>query len=163
MRPDPSVHRGNIDDLIDALVEKLSTLEDARVLLRAGNARFSDNRHVSWYFRSRGVDGSRLRQLTDHHTKGMIVDGQRVMIGSHNWSSQGVSSNRDASVIFNDRRLAGYFVEAFEVDWDRANPVTAKRYVREMPELLVAGAETAAVPAGFELKPLREVLGEADD
>lgn len=163
MRPDPSVHRGNIDELIDALVEKLKTLEDARVLLRVGNDGFSDNRHVSWYLRSRGVDGSRLRQLADHHTKGMVVDGQRVMIGSHNWSSQGVSVNRDASIIFNEQRLAGYFGEAFEVDWDRAGRVTAKRFVREMPELVGAGEEAAAVPAGFALRPLSEVLGQVDD
>ncbi|MBY3214308.1 hypothetical protein HFO21_07960 [Rhizobium laguerreae] len=162
-RPDPSVHRGNIDELIDALVEKLKTLEDARVLLRVGNDGFSDNRHVSWYFRSRGVDGNRLKQLGDHHTKGMVVDGKRVMIGSHNWSSQGVSVNRDASIIFNEQRLAGYFGEAFEIDWDRANPVTAKRFVREMPELVTGGQETAAAPAGFALKPLSEILGETDD
>lgn len=163
MRPDPSVHRGNIDELIDALVEKLKTLEDARVLLRAGNDGFSDNRHVSWYFRSRGVDSTRLRQLADHHTKGMVVDGQRVMIGSHNWSSQGVNVNRDASIIFNERRLAGYFGEAFEIDWDRATPVTTKRFVREMPELMTGGAETVAVPAGLVLKPLSEILSDADD
>lgn len=163
MRPDPSVHRGNIDELIDALVEKLKTLEDARVLLRVGNASFSDNRHVSWYFRSRGVDGNRLKQIGDHHTKGMVVDGKRVMIGSHNWSAQGVSVNRDASIIFDEPRLAGYFGEAFEIDWDRANPVAAKRFVREMPELMAVGEEAAALPAGFTLKPLHEILGEADD
>ncbi|WP_281428425.1 phospholipase D-like domain-containing protein [Rhizobium laguerreae] len=163
MRPDPSVHRGNIDELIDALVEKLKTLEDARVLLRMGNDGFSDNRHVSWFFLSRGVPGDRLRQIADHHTKGMVVDGQRVMIGSHNWSSQGVSVNRDASIIFNEPRLAGYFGEAFEIDWDRANRVTTKRFVREMPELMTGGEEMASAPAGFALKPLSEILGEADD
>ncbi|MBY3294472.1 hypothetical protein HFO10_00585 [Rhizobium laguerreae] len=163
MRPDPSVHRGNIDELIDALVEKLKTLEDARVLLRMGNDGFSDNRHVSWFFLSRGVPGDRLRQIADHHTKGMVVDGQRVMIGSHNWSSQGVSVNRDASIIFNEPRLAGYFGEAFEIDWDRANRVTTKRFVREMPELMTGGEEMATAPAGFALKPLSEILGEADD
>ncbi|WP_292452783.1 phospholipase D-like domain-containing protein [Mesorhizobium sp.] len=163
MRPDPSVHRGNIDELIDALVEKLKTLEDARLLLRVGNDGFSDNRHVSWYLRSRGVDTSRVKQLADHHTKGMVVDGQRVMIGSHNWSSQGVSVNRDASIIFNEPRLAGYFGEAFEVDWDRAGGVKEKRFVREMPELVLRADEAVAIPAGFALKPLSEVLSEVDD
>lgn len=163
MRRDPGVHRGIIDELIDALVEKLTTLEDARVLLRAGNDAFSDNRHVSWYFQSRGIQAARLRQLTDHHTKGMVVDGQRVMIGSHNWSSQGVTVNRDASLIFSEPRLAGYYGEAFEIDWDRATRVSAKRFIPEMPELVAGTAETAALPAGFVLKPLSELTDDLDD
>jgi hypothetical protein len=163
MRQDPLVRRGIIDDLLDALVEKLISLDDARVLLRSGNDKFSDNRHVSWYFQSRGVPANRLRQIADHHTKGMVVDGQRVMIGSHNWSSQGVSVNRDASLIFNEPRLAGYFGEAFEIDWDRAARVSAKRFTPEMPELVTGSLEMAALPAGFTVKPLSDVLGEMDE
>lgn len=162
MRSNPAVHRGNIDELIDALVDKLLTLDDARVLLRGGNRGFSDNRHVSWYLQARGVAAGRVRQLEDHHTKGMVLDGQRVMIGSHNWSSQGVSANRDASIIFSEPRLAGYFREAFEIDWDRASPVAARRFVREMPEL-VAGVDEAAAPAGSELVPLGTILSALDD
>ncbi|SMH62587.1 phospholipase D-like domain-containing protein [Azospirillum agricola] len=162
MRGDPAVHRGNIDELIDALTEKLLTLDDARVLLRAGNSRFSDNRHVAWYLRSKGVDTDRcLRAIENHHAKGMVVDGERVLVGSHNWSSQGVSVNRDASVIFHDRRIAGYFAEAFEIDWDRSNRVPVKRFVREMPEILSFVGEAASPPSGFALRPLDEAMGDA--
>jgi hypothetical protein len=163
MRRDPLLHRGIIDELIDALVEKLTRLDNAKVLLRWGNDEFSDNRHVSWYFQSRGVPADRLRQIVGHHTKGMVVDGQRVMIGSHNWSSQGVSVNRDASLIFNEPRLAGYFGEAFDIDWERSTPVAARRFVPRMPELVAGVPEAAAVPAGFVLKPLSEVLSDVDD
>jgi phosphatidylserine/phosphatidylglycerophosphate/cardiolipin synthase-like enzyme len=52
----------------------------------------------------------------------MVVDGKTVLIGSHNWSGMGVTTNRDASLIFEDRRLAGYFADAFRIDWDRADP-----------------------------------------
>jgi phosphatidylserine/phosphatidylglycerophosphate/cardiolipin synthase-like enzyme len=46
--------------------------------------------HTAWFLKSKGadIDGS-LRQIANHHTKGMIVDGKRVLIGSHNWSKPG--------------------------------------------------------------------------
>lgn len=163
MRPDPSVHRGNIDELIDALVDKLLTLDDARVILRTGNDRFSDNRHVAWYFRSKGVDiDNRLRAMDNHHTKGMVVDGARVLVGSHNWSGLGTRLNRDASLIFHERRCAGYFAEAFNIDWARANKVAPKRYVQRMPEIVAFGPE-APLPAGYALRPLGDVLADSDD
>ena len=93
--------RGFIDELIRALTQKLKTLDDARVLLRSGGSRFSAPAHAAWFFKSKGVDiDNRLRVIDDHHTKGMIVDGRRVLLGSHNWSKPGViaQSRRVAAV-----------------------------------------------------------------
>ena len=39
----------------------------------------------------------------------MIVDGRRVLMGSHNWSKPGVTLNRDASLIFDDEEVADYY------------------------------------------------------
>jgi phosphatidylserine/phosphatidylglycerophosphate/cardiolipin synthase-like enzyme len=36
------------------------------------------------------------------------LDGNRVLLGSHNWSKSGVTLNRDASLIFDDAEIAGY-------------------------------------------------------
>ena len=36
------------------------------------------------------------------HNKTIIVDGKKVVFGSHNWSNEGVKTNRDASLIFDD-------------------------------------------------------------
>ncbi len=131
MPSNPNADRGHIDRLVEALVRKLKTLDDARILLRAGGSRYSSPTHVAWYFKSKGVDiTQRLRSITDHHTKGMIVDGQRVLIGSHNWSKPGVTLNRDASLLFDDVAVAGYYAEAFEIDWERASPIRPKQYVR---------------------------------
>lgn len=163
MRRDPRVHRGNIDELIDALVDKLLEINDARVLLRTGNSAFSDNRHVAWYLRSKGVDiETRLRAIDDHHTKGMIVDGQRVLVGSHNWSGDGVSSNRDASIVFDDDRIAGYFGEAFDIDWQRAVPVKARRFEKEAHELVRMSISVLENP-GVDVLPLRDYLAAQDD
>jgi hypothetical protein len=49
MRSNPRKYRGYIDDLIEALAEKLVDLDDARVLLRRdGNNEFNDPRHAAW-------------------------------------------------------------------------------------------------------------------
>ncbi|PTM51499.1 phospholipase D-like domain-containing protein [Phreatobacter oligotrophus] len=163
MRADPRVHRGNIDELIDALVGKLKTLDDARLILRTGNSALSDNRHVAWYLKSKGVDiDDCLRQLDDTHTKGMVVDGERVLIGSHNWSGDGVSFNRDASLVIEDARVAAYYGDAFLIDWQRANPVKAKRFVKEMPVLVPASAAAEETPGSSRMS-LGRYLAMLDD
>jgi hypothetical protein len=53
------------------------------------------------------------------HNKTIIVDGERVMLGSHNWSNEGVVSNRDSSLIFHDAEIAGYLAKIYEYDWER--------------------------------------------
>jgi phosphatidylserine/phosphatidylglycerophosphate/cardiolipin synthase-like enzyme len=164
MPSNPSADRGFIDDLIKALTRQLKTLDDARVILRVGGSRFSAPTHAAWYFKSKGVDiNERLRQIEDHHTKGMIVDGKRVLLGSHNWSKPGVTLNRDASLIFDDEEIAGYYAEAFEIDWARANPIRPKRFVKRADEAVVREAVGAAPPPGFQRVRLSELLKEDDD
>jgi phosphatidylserine/phosphatidylglycerophosphate/cardiolipin synthase-like enzyme len=162
MPSNPTEDRGFIDDLINALVEKLRSLDDARVLLRVGGSRFSAPTHAAWFFKSKKIDiANRLRQIEDHHTKGMIVDGKRVLIGSHNWSKPGVTLNRDASLIFDDQGIAEYFAEAFEIDWERANPIKPKKYVKTKKETVVE-AVGAAPPPGYRRVRLSELRKEDD-
>lgn len=160
MRPNPRVHRGFIDDLIEALTLKLKDLDDCRVLLRAGGSKFSAPTHAAWFFKSKGVDiADRLRRIDDHHTKGMIVDGKKVLIGSHNWSKPGVTLNRDASLIIDDADIADYFTQAFEVDWARANPIKPKKFVKE--GVALESLEIGAAP-GFRRVSLVDLFREDD-
>ncbi|OWK22178.1 hypothetical protein AJ88_15690 [Mesorhizobium amorphae CCBAU 01583] len=148
MPSNPDADRGFIDRLIEALTDKLLTLPDARVILRSGGSKFSAPTHAAWFFKSKGVDiDSRLKQIENHHTKGMIVDGKRVLIGSHNWSKPGVTLNRDASLIFENAGIADYFAEAFEIDWLRAGKIrrasssanpSARRWATPRPPALCA-------------------------
>ena len=162
MPPNPRQNRGFIDDLIKALTAKLKSLDDARVLLRSGGQKFSAPAHAAWFFKSKGVDiKNRLRVIQDHHTKGMIVDGKRVLLGSHNWSKPGVSLNRDASLIFDDEDIAKYYGEAFEIDWQRANPVKPKKFVK--PEAVVLEAVGNAPPPGFKRVRLADLAKDDDD
>jgi phosphatidylserine/phosphatidylglycerophosphate/cardiolipin synthase-like enzyme/V8-like Glu-specific endopeptidase len=161
MPSNPRADRGYIDELIKALTQKLKTLDDARVILRAGGSKFSAPTHAAWYFKSKGVDiNERLRSIQNHHTKGMIVDGKHVLIGSHNWSKPGVTLNRDASLIFEDEAIASYYAEAFEIDWGRANPIKANRFVKT--EWVILEAVGAVPPPGYRRIRLSELMKEDD-
>jgi hypothetical protein len=86
------------------------------------------------------------------HNKTIIVDRKRVMFGSHNWSNEGVKTNRDASLIFDDEEIANYLADVYDYDWNRlatAHP-TQKR-----PR--VAGDGEAA-PPGFKRVPFSAVF-----
>lgn len=142
---------GSLKELVDALVERSGEIEDFRLILRRENDAFWDDVSA---FRQRGLDVERcVRRLSHTHTKGMVVDGARVLVGSHNWSSLGVTLNRDASLLFEDEEVAGYYAEAFDLDWRRASELTVEESVSsEAPRL----AEGAAPPPGFVRMTLSE-------
>ena len=57
------------------------------------------------------------------HNKGVIVDGQRVLVSSINWNSNSPNFNREAGVIIEHPGVARYFLTVFEDDWN--NTVTS--------------------------------------
>jgi hypothetical protein len=157
MPSNPRADRGFIDELIQELTRKLKALDDARVILRSGGKKYSNPSHAAWYFKSKGVDiNNRLRVIDNHHTKGMIVDGRRILLGSHNWSQPGVSLNRDASLLFDDADVAKYYAEAFEIDWARSNPLKPKRFTPEAAGIQEAVGD--APPPGYRRVRLSDWL-----
>jgi phosphatidylserine/phosphatidylglycerophosphate/cardiolipin synthase-like enzyme len=52
------------------------------------------------------------------HNKGIIVDGRSVLVSSQNWSADGTLYNRDAGVIIENAKVASYFEQIFEHDWE---------------------------------------------
>ncbi|MDD1653245.1 MAG: phospholipase D-like domain-containing protein [Methanomicrobiales archaeon] len=54
------------------------------------------------------------------HNKGVIVDGERVLVSSINWNENSPAFNREAGVILEHPGVAGYYTEAFVQDWNRA-------------------------------------------
>ncbi|MFW9831950.1 MAG: phospholipase D-like domain-containing protein [Candidatus Thorarchaeota archaeon] len=52
------------------------------------------------------------------HNKGVIADGQSVLISSINWSNESVSENREAGVIISHTGVANYFAQVFQWDWE---------------------------------------------
>lgn len=98
-----------------------------------------------------GFDMARIRLQPRCHTKGIVVDRRRVLLGSQNLSEQGVSINRDASLLVRDPALARYFADLFEYDW--ANLATDS--LRFAPSVS-RPATAEAPPPGTRLLPARE-------
>jgi V8-like Glu-specific endopeptidase len=144
---------GYLKQLVEALIQKSQEVEDFRIILRTENDQF-------WYdvsqLKRRGLDVHRcVRRLAHTHTKGIIVDGSRALVGSHNWSAAGVTLNRDASLIFDDGEVTQYYLEAFDLDWDRAAALAFEELsALEAPRL----AASDEPPPGFVRMPLSDYL-----
>ncbi|UPT99443.1 phospholipase D-like domain-containing protein [Bradyrhizobium barranii subsp. apii] len=89
-----------------------------------------------------GFNMSRIRMQAGCHTKGIIVDSERILLGSHNFTNQGVQVNRDASLMLRHKGIAQYYERVFLHDWEKL----ARRTVREeaMPVPDVPGREAFA-------------------
>jgi len=76
-----------------------------------------------------------------------------VMFGSHNWSNEGVKTNRDASLIFYDREIAEYLAEVYDYDWNRlatAHPTKARPRVAKRGEPTPEGFARVAYSEVFD-------------
>ncbi|HET6890547.1 MAG TPA: phospholipase D-like domain-containing protein [Pyrinomonadaceae bacterium] len=147
-----SANSGFLKQLVDALIEKSKELEDFRIILRKENDSLQFDLSE---LKRRGVNvEEQVKVLSNTHTKGLIVDGKRVLVGSHNWSGLGVTLNRDASLIFDDEEVAQYYTEAFEIDWERASEPRLDEVATEGVRL----AEGAEPPPGYVRMTLSEYL-----
>ncbi|MCK1700646.1 hypothetical protein IVA93_34010 [Bradyrhizobium sp. 155] len=87
------------------------------------------------------------------HNKTIIVDGKIVVFGSHNWSNEGVATNRDASLIFDDEEIATYLAEVYDYDWNTlatAHPTAARPRVAKDDEDTPPGFKRVAFSSVFE-------------
>jgi len=100
--------------LLGALLSKQRAGLDVRIIFR-------DIGDVPTFLERIKDFGFDMRQVRLHkpcHTKGLVVDGRSVLVGSHNWTNHGAVFNRDASLLINNRRVAEYFEELFLFDWE---------------------------------------------
>ena len=65
------------------------------------------------------------RGYTNTHSKTMVADGKRVLVGSINWSRNAMKTNREAAVVIENQELAREFQKIFEEDWGKASEVIA--------------------------------------
>jgi len=54
------------------------------------------------------------------HSKVIIIDGEKVEVGSINFSESALKGNREAGIIISSRAIASRFSEAFESDWQNS-------------------------------------------
>jgi phosphatidylserine/phosphatidylglycerophosphate/cardiolipin synthase-like enzyme len=146
---------GLFSQLVDALAAAAKRVPDCRIILRSDGSGFWDNVAE---LRRRGVALEQIRRLANTHTKGIVVDGRQVLVGSHNWSGSGVTLNRDASLIIADREVAAYFAAVFEADWARARVLTEPQPESVAPLQGARVASAGAPPPGYVRIPLADYL-----
>jgi phosphatidylserine/phosphatidylglycerophosphate/cardiolipin synthase-like enzyme len=83
------------------------------------------------------------RHFVHCHNKLIVVDDERVLVGSQNWSTTGVLSNREASLLIEHAGIASYFAGIFDADWEMSEPTGAP------PDEFAAAVEGLANPADF--------------
>lgn len=101
--------------LVDALLEKQ---KDPSVSVRIILRDLPGAREVLEGLVAHGFDAESIRFQAGCHTKGILIDGEIAVVGSHNWSNDGTTLNRDASLIFHSPEVTRYFREIFEHDWE---------------------------------------------
>jgi hypothetical protein len=143
--------RGASDDfpvfrqLIGALKDKIKKKLDVRIICRDMMKQESLDVLIAL-----GFPKEVFRFQPACHNKTIIVDGKVVMFGSHNWSNEGVSTNRDASLIFDDEEIAAYLADVYDYDWN-----TLATAQKAKPRVAEAGEET---PKGFRRVPFTAVF-----
>jgi hypothetical protein len=111
----PGQNHQALREIMEAVRERQRRGVAVRVIFRVLLA--STARQVLEELQDFGFDADSIRVQKNCHTKGIVVDRRRVMLGSQNLSNDGVSVNRDASLLFDDEEVATYFARIFEHDW----------------------------------------------
>ncbi len=76
------------------------------------------------------------------HNKLIVVDGEKVLISSQNWSDSAVSKNREAGLLLEYPQMAKYYESIFDSDWETGvKTLTKKKGAPEFfgPEALASG------------------------
>ena len=148
----PKPDHAALQELVAAVLEKQQAGLDVRIIFRTMYS--ATTRENLEGLVDMGFDPSCFKVHNRMHTKGIVVDGKKVLLGSQNWSNDGVSVNRDASLLFENAPLASWFRQIFEHDWKNV----AWQFVgRESGTASIVGRE-APVPATMDRFPLGDLL-----
>ncbi len=58
------------------------------------------------------------------HNKGMIVDGDSVLISSINWNANSILRNREMGIVIDNTALSAIYAASWQEDWDRLDMTT---------------------------------------
>ncbi|MBB5351626.1 V8-like Glu-specific endopeptidase [Haloferula luteola] len=143
-------------DLFSELLRKQQEGIDVRIIIRGDFNPQTALERMS----EKGFDMTRVKTQSRCHTKGIVVDRDKVLVGSHNWTNEGALVNRDASLIFQHEEITKYFAELFWYDWKTLaeRSVGPARRVRRAPN--GGGTESRAAfvrSAGWETVRLSDL------
>jgi phosphatidylserine/phosphatidylglycerophosphate/cardiolipin synthase-like enzyme len=145
-------------DLLVLLRDRQET-HDVKIIVRdarefPGNAG-NNQKKLLERLKDFGFDMNNVKVLRGCHTKGVIVDSNKVLLGSHNWTNQGALYNRDASLIVYDAEVARYFESIFLFDWEHR---ARQRTDIEWPGVSWLARPGEETPAGMRRVSLAEIL-----
>ena len=58
------------------------------------------------------------------HNKGVIIDGESVLVSSINWGDNSILRNREMGLVIHSQAITAPFMESFWEDWNRLDPTT---------------------------------------
>ncbi|MDY6774739.1 MAG: phospholipase D-like domain-containing protein [Halobacteria archaeon] len=102
---------------------QVRVLLDGRWFAREENQAIADR--LNSIGEEEGVDIEARVSETAVHNKGVVVDGEEVLVSSINWNLNSINNNREVGVVVDDNETASYFERVFKSDWKtskRANP-----------------------------------------
>lgn len=116
-----SENADEFDTFFTTLRDKQKAGLDVRIIFRDGREFGAESGRKQQPLLERikkfGFDMSRVKLQLRCHTKGIVVDSEIVLFGSHNLTNEGTLYNRDASLLVYDPEVAQYFAKIFEYDW----------------------------------------------
>lgn len=117
---DIMLYQFSLDDYETALAKAVSRGIAVRIIFEP---RVDSNYKTAEYLTANGIEVRwATREYTNTHSKTMVVDNRRVLVGSINWSRNAAKTNRESGAIIDDARVAAEFLEVFESDWAKAAP-----------------------------------------
>lgn len=134
--------------LVDAIIDRFNKGVDVRVILRD----LGETRPMLEALQDHGFPVECVKLQAGCHNKGILVDSKVMAIGSHNWSSDGTTRNRDATLIIRDADVTAFYEEIFLFDWDNL----AKQKTFADRGITVVDPEEGTrggVPEGMQLVP----------
>lgn len=100
--------------LIDAVAAKINAGLDVRIIL----SEFQVLKDGLESLKAAGINLDNVRIQVGVHNKGFVFDHKIVVVSSMNWSSEGVTENRDAGLIIENENAAKYYEKIFLDDWE---------------------------------------------
>jgi len=121
--------------MVDAIERALARGVAVRLLINGYYVNYDDdiretvNHFNNQWNRTDGYDATAIlmapaERITKLHNKGVIVDGESVLISSINWNSNAILRNREMGIVIHNDQLADWYLSSFEEDWNRLDTYT---------------------------------------
>ncbi len=89
------------------------------------------------------------------HNKGVVVDGEAVLVSSLNWAHGSATENREIGVLLQDSASAARFEAAFLQDWDGRPAAPADASLVNDPTTLLAMYAFVGAASALSLRKMR--------